>query len=47
MLLCELVLVISVHVETENRLDDENEVCSFPNTIYVHNHYLSVERISH
>jgi hypothetical protein len=27
MLLCELALVFSVHVEKENRHDDENKVC--------------------
>jgi hypothetical protein len=28
MILCELGLLISVHVEKENRHDDENEVCN-------------------
>jgi hypothetical protein len=28
MLFCELVPVISVHVKTENRHGDENEVCN-------------------
>jgi hypothetical protein len=28
MLLCELALVISVHMKKENRHDIENEVCS-------------------
>jgi hypothetical protein len=34
MLLCELVLVITVRTNKENRHDDENEVCSqyaYPN----------------